>query len=440
MKLPYKLYMGDCLEVLKTKKENSIDSIVTDPPYGIGFMGKEWDRIGDTSANYTNLDKPHSYQEKFPMNKSRGRPISETNGKAQQKWHYKWAVEALRVAKPGAFLLAFGGTRTFHRLACAIEDAGWEIRDCIMYVYGSGFPKSLNIGKAVDKKLGNDRTTDSHYLAPDGKFRSSKNHKPNEEIRNKETKYGYKESGFKPTDKGFSEYEGRGTSLKPAWEPIIIARKPVEGTVVDNVLKYGTGGINIDKCRVKYEAKNEQFGKAKTDYGDKEGGFGFYEGSKKQLRTIPPDQGRFPANLIHDGSEEVLELFPNTESGRSNGNAALGVPGNNVPLRRGELISRNDDGSAARFFYCAKTSQKDREKGNYHVTVKPTDLMRYLVKLVTPPNGRVLDMFMGSGSTGKAAILEGFRFIGIEQEEKSFLISEKRIKKSFEKQQLRLFR
>lgn len=404
MKLPYKLYLGDCLEILKTKPENSIDAIVTDPPYGLGFMGKKWDKIGDTSANYTNLDKPHISQEKFPMNKSRGRPISETDGKAQQKWHYKWAKEALRVAKPGAFLLAFGGTRTSHRLTCALENAGWEIRDCIMWVYGSGFPKSLDIGKAIDKKLGNKRKDLGKH--------------PNARLTSGKVKI-CKKNGLGRLSKGESEWKGWGTALKPAWEPIIVARKPIEGTVVDNIIKYRTGGINIDKCRVEYDSNTEDFGEPNSNYENKIGGFGFYKGAKKQIRSVPKKEGRFPANLIHNGSPEVLTLFPDTISGKGNGNA---------------------DGSAARFFYCAKTSKSDREKFNEHVTVKPTDLMRYLVKLVTPPKGRILDLFMGSGSTGKAAILEDFKFIGIEQEEKSFLTAKKRLKKATEKQALRLFR
>jgi len=402
MKKQFKIYHGDCLDILKTKPECSIDAIVTDPPYGLNFMGKEWDH---------------------------GIP-----GK-------KFWKEALRIAKPGAFLLAFGGTRTYHRLACAIEDAGWEIRDCIMWIYSTGFPKSLDIGKAIDKKLGNKREDSNYYVAPDGKFRDFKNHKLNAEIRNKETKYGYKTSGYIPKTKGNSKYEGMGTSLKPSYEPIILARKPVIGTIVDNILKYGTGGINIDKCRVEYEEGGTIATNPSLRTHIKGGNGGKILSTEKESRVgIPNNIGRFPANLIHDGSEEVLELFPNAESGKSNGNAEIGEQGDNIPFRRGTITPRFDSGSAARFFYCAKTSQKDREKGNEHVTVKPTDLMRYLVKLVTPPDGKVLDMFMGSGSTGKAAILEGFKFIGIEKEEQSFLTAQKRLEKAVEKQNLRLFK
>ena len=212
-------------------QDNSLDSMVTDPPYELGFMGKTWDSTGI------------AYDVTF------------------------WK-EAYRVLKPGGYLLAFGGSRTYHRMACAIEDAGFEIRDQIMWVYGSGFPKSLNVGKAVDSLLGNEREEADHYIAPDGKWRDCNNHKPNEEIRNPETKYGYKTSGFKPATKGTSEFEGIGTALKPAHEPICVARKPLsEKTVAENCLKWGTGGINIDGCRVDFvspEDKKESTGKKST--------------------------------------------------------------------------------------------------------------------------------------------------------------------------------
>jgi DNA modification methylase len=314
-----RLICGNCLEVMPTLGEASVDSIVTDPPYGLSFMGKDWDH---------------------------GVP-------GEHFWR-----EALRVAKPGAYLLAFGGTRTFHRLTVAIEDAGWEIRDCVMWVYGSGFPKSHNL---------------------DG------------------------------------ERKGWGTALKPAWEPIIVARKAVEGTVAANVEKYGTGAINVDGCRVGTEL-------IPTRGGDKfPGVYGTYATCPESTHA-----GRWPANLIHDGGEEVTGLL----------------------------------GDAARFFYCPKASKKDREEGlkgmetkttmrygeqgqgpsaqqppkkpveqrNIHPTVKPTDLMRYLCRLVTPPGGTVLDPFMGSGSTGKAAALEGFNFIGIDLNPEYVEIAQNRIK------------
>jgi site-specific DNA-methyltransferase (adenine-specific) len=326
---PYPVHTGDCRDVLRDYPADHFDSIVSDPPYGLTFMGKGWDR---------------------------GVPGAEF-------WQ-----EALRVAKPGAHLLAFGGTRTFHRLTVAIEDAGWEIRDCISWLYATGFPKSHN--------------------GPWG-----------------------------------------GTALKPAWEPVIVARKPLSGTVADNVLRYGTGALNIDGCRVGAEG------------------------------------GRWPANVMHDGSAEVAAGFPVTAAaqasmrGERSGvvmDADWGGPNT--------LRGHNDaGGSAARFFYCSKASRTDREEGcdnlparsgfeaverkegsaglnspragasahaeavrNFHPTVKPTDLMRYLCRLVTPPAGLVLDPFCGSGSTGKAALLEGLRFVGVDLDPAHVAIAEAR--------------
>ena len=420
-----RIITGDCLAVMPTMGENSVDAIICDPPYGLSFMGKNWDH-GVPGIPY-------------------------------------W-TETLRVAKPGAYLLAFGGTRTFHRLMCAIEDAGWEIRDTIMWVYGSGFPKSLNVGKAVDKLQGNERAVVSHYVAPDGQWRDCNNHKPNEEIRNPETHYGYKTSGFRPIDKGDSAWEGWGTALKPAWEPIVVARKPVEGTVAENVLKYGTGGINIDGCRVEVaENDRHEYGVS----GDENPKYSPAYGEYGRVEYLQHKQGRFPANLIHDGSDEVMAVFPKTQPSkggyiRKTGEKQfLGLMGDGSINPPDGLC---DSGSAARFFYRAKASKQDRDEGcegielrqqdegrkegnpggdnprkrgvhkvkNNHPTVKPTALMRYLCRLVTQPGGIILDPFCGSGSTGKAAILEGFRFIGIEKESEYVEIAEKRIKHAVE--------
>jgi site-specific DNA-methyltransferase (adenine-specific) len=366
------LYCGDCRDVLPTLPENSVDSIVTDPPYGLKFMGKAWDH---------------------------GVPGVEF-------WE-----KALRVAKPGAHLLAFGGTRTFHRLTCAIEDAGWEIRDCIMWVYGSGFPKSHNVSLSIDKKLGGpDR---GHRIATASRSHPDGTLEPN----------GEQLEAYEAKMPEAAEWEGWGTALKPSWEPIIVARKPLEGTVAENVMKYRTGAINVDGCRVdvgeEVQKGNGQLGK-NACYGNMERDL-----STSGINTL----GRWPANLIHDGSEEVIALFPE-EFGSS----------------------------AARFFYCAKASKEDRDEGldgfdeknvhspssdgrvwdipgshsgpkkNNHPTVKPTDLMRYLVRLVTPPGGTCLDMFMGSGSTGKSCKMEGFGFIGIDLEDEHVDIAAARIK------------
>ena len=407
---------GDCLEIMPTLEADSIDSIITDPPYGLSFMGKNWDH-GVPGVAY-------------------------------------W-IEALRVAKPGAFLLAFGGTRTFHRLAVAIEDAGWELRDTIGWLYGSGFPKSLNIGKAVDKLQGNEREFVSGTAKPieySGKFdqRSS--------IERTKTK-------------GSSEWEGWGTALKPAWEPIVVARKPIEKTVAENVLKYGTGGINIDGCRVETDEPitNHSRGKksaiSKGKYGD--------SSEQETHQTNGQKLGRFPANLIHDGSDEVLGLFPESKSGWRNSDKPNAVEGACNSFGANNITGNhfNDSGSAARFFYCAKSSKQDRDEGcegmsdrlkltqmrsangtgeknfeggftdtirkNHHPTVKPTALMRYLCKLVTQPNGLILDPFCGSGSTGKAAIMEGFNFIGIDKEPEYVEIARRRIEA--EKKQIKMF-
>jgi DNA modification methylase len=339
------LLLGDCRERLKDLPDCSVDSIVTDPPYELGFMGKSWDSTGvayDVAV---------------------------------------WA-ECLRVLKQGGHLLAFGGSRTYHRLAVAIEDAGFQIRDQIMWVYGSGFPKSLNVAK----------------------------------------------------QDGCEVWQGWGTALKPAHEPIVLARKPLDGTVAKNVLTHGVGGINIDGCRVAYPEGEVDFDRVQRQQANGSGNtisnaFGASALVGTEIKTYK-ENGRFPANFIHDGSDEVLELFPDTKSGRlsdghKQGSGMFGLIG-------GQTIVGNyggDSGSAARFFYCAKANKKDRNEGatNNHPTVKPTDLMRYLVRLVTPPNGVVLDPFTGSGSTGKAAVLEGFNFIGVEQSAEYFEIAQARI-------------
>ena len=350
MKISFKLLQGDVRVHLAKLPNNSVDSIVTDPPYELGFMGKSWDASGiayDVTA-----------------------------------WQ-----ECLRVLKPGGHLLAFGGSRTYHRLAVAIEDAGFQIRDQIMWVYGSGFPKSLNISKAIDKTAGDAK-----------------------------------------------QWDGWGTALKPAHEPIVVARKPLEGTVANNVLTHGTGGINIDGCRVgmSNEDKTKSLNNRKPQgYELKES---IYEFGTNVVKTEQSQQGRFPANFIHDGSDEVLELFPESKSSSGSFKATdYEEKPTSTPFTRGDFVGRGDSGSVARFFYCAKANKKDRNEGldgfsaNHHPTVKPTELMRYLVRLVTPLNGTVLDPFTGSGSTGKAAVLEGFSFIGIEQSAEYVEIAKARI-------------
>lgn len=430
----YQLHLGDCLAVLKTLPDNSIDSIVTDPPYGLSFMGKKWD-----------YDVPSA-----------------------EVW-----AECLRVLKPGGHLLAFAGTRTQHRMAVRIEDAGFEIRDMIAWVYGSGFPKSMDVSKALDKAAGAEREVIGsvrRWGANASGGRGSQNANGYQESAEGAEKF---DPITAPATDAAKQWQGWGTALKPALEPITVARKPLTGTVAANVLEYGTGALNIDGCRVDAEDGGRPLREVAALRDDVQYSgnalVGRIDGSLGTSKAVgSTDKGRWPANLIHDGSEEVVALFP------ANAGAAAPVKGTesskastgNITGERERVAGafHADKGSAARFFYCAKTSKKDREEGldsfddrvlafsnqaraqlergivhdgdkynkpvirkNDHPTVKPTDLMRYLCRLVTPPNGTVLDPFMGSGSTGKAAVLEGFNFTGIEREAEYFAIAEARI-------------
>ncbi|RKO74363.1 site-specific DNA-methyltransferase [Pectobacterium parmentieri] len=405
------LHHGDCLAVLRSMPDNSVDSIVTDPPYGLRFMSKKWD-----------YDVP-----------------------SVEIW-----TECLRVLKPGGHLLSFAGTRTQHRMCCRIEDAGFEIRDMIAWVYGSGFPKSLDVSKAIDKAAGVTRETvgfDEKKLRPN---------RINRGLVNSAGGSGYHADNgatvTAPTTHEAKQWHGWGTALKPALEPITVARKPFKGTVAANVLAHGTGALNIDGCRVGMEGSRTNSSKPRAERN------GFNKGFVDGTETIVRDQGRWPANLIHDGSDEVLSAFPEAkgQQGALTGNELSGEMGSancyGKMDRRHESTPRiEDDKSAARFFYCAKISRKDRNEGlsdpgpqfqhgatlrkventattgNNHPTVKPTELMAYLCRLVTPPGGVVLDPFMGSGSTGKAAMLEGFQFIGIERESEYVEIARARI-------------
>ena len=385
---------ADCRDALAEMDENSVDACVTDPPYGLSFMGRAWDK---------------------------GVPGVEF-----------WA-EVFRVLKPGGHLLTFGGTSTYHRMAVAVEDAGFEIRDCIAWVYGSGFPKSQNVSKAIDKAAGKSGETTPTGAPVKRMIPGADQDKTGSWIKDNGREYQPGEYSA-ATDQA-AQWDGWGTALKPAMEPIVVARKPLIGTVAANVLAHGTGAINIEKSRVG---------------GD--------------------EHGRWPANLIHDGSDEVLAAFRDAggqlarESTSNTPSAGQNVYGD---MRRGSggKPPRNNGGSAARFFYCAKASKADRDFGlegmpekqwvqwqtkngtsgeassmsagrdtrrvNTHPTVKPHNLMRYLCRLVTPPEGLVLDPFMGSGSTGRAAVAEGFRFIGIEKEAEYVEIARKRVLPSY---------
>ena len=376
MEIPYTLHTGDCREVMATFAPESIDAIVTDPPYGLSFMGREWDH-----------DVP-------------GVPF--------------WA-EALRVAKPGAHLLAFGGSRTLHRLTCAVEDAGWEIRDVLMWLYGTGFPKSLDVSKAIDKAAGAER---GRYprAAFGGTFSDDGG-----------TTYGTAISNAPATDAA-RQWSGWGTALKPAYEPVILARKPLRGTVAANVLAHGTGVLNVDGCRIG-TTKNAPSSAAKDRTNVAKGA---ERGRTTSTSGFDPNVGRWPANvLLDDAAAAVLDGQSGESASSSRPRAAraetMGYGGASRDFTTGGF---DDRGGASRFFYTSKASAEDRGRwaGNDHPTVKPTDVMRWLCRLITPPGGLILDPFMGSGSTGVAAVEEGFRFVGIDLDPRHVDIAERRLR------------
>jgi len=329
--------------------------------------------------------------------------------------------EVYRVLKPGARLLSFFGTRTYHRGVVAIEDAGFEIRDQIGWLYGSGFPKSHDISKAIDKAAGAEREvvgikSDPRYLSP---RTNSPNHMDRQ--RGIEGGHGADNAAAQltaPATEAARQWDGWGTALKPAWEPIVVARKPLKGTVAQNVLEHGTGGINVDGCRVGRDP-DDVSGWSQTGSGESENRA---MSGKNYAREPKPDSpGRFPANVIHDGSDEVLAEFAKygetSKTGkRTSRSKAANVKGTAWFYDNHESTEYQDTGTAARFFYCAKASKRERGEANKHPTVKPLALMRYLVRLVTPPGGLVLDPFAGSGTTLIAARMEGMIPTGIERE------------------------
>ena len=435
------IIQGDCLEQMKKLEDNSVDAIVTDPPYGIGFMGKTWDKYDPTvnkgSFKVGTGTHPQGYV--------------AIDRNAFYDFSFKWAVECLRVLKPGGYLLSFGGTRTYHRMASAIEDAGFEIRDMIEWVYGSGFPKSLNIGKAVDKIQGNEREVVGSEQKAKPTFHSQNVGGEITEIDNIEL------------TKGTSEWEGWGTALKPAHEPICMARKPLaEKTVAENCLKWGTGGINIDESRVE---GTQEYLDGKGNPTQKQSGdvYGFAKYDKLHTRAEPNTQGRFPANLIHDNSKEVRECFPESKSQghwSKTKTTGFGKFGNGSSEYLGVGEKDKEGGNASRFFksiiYTAKASKSERNKGlenfekkkvndgrdtpidnafqrgetkrtNTHPTVKPIALMEYLIKMVTRESQIVLDPFTGSGTTLIAAKKLGRKYIGIELEPEYVKIAEARL-------------
>jgi site-specific DNA-methyltransferase (adenine-specific) len=421
--MTYQILHGNNLDILPTLADNRIDSIVTDPPYELGFMGKKWDSSGIAYS--------------------------------VELWQ-----QCLRVLKPGGHLLSFGGTRTYHRVAVAIEDAGFELRDSIAWLYGSGFPKSLDVSKAIDKAAGAERE-----VVGESQF-AARRVRPNVETSNPEAQYrmGIDNAVTAPSTPEAQQWQGWGTALKPAFEPVIVARKPIEGTVANNVLKWGTGGLNIDGSRIgRQDGDNSSAGNRTATFGTQDTNSGG-DGSGGWTQN---DSGRWPANIILDPyTAELLDEQSGDRKGfAGGGNKNAGFRSDYVGGQSGgaDLPAQyySDSGGASRFFYVAKASKRDRNEGleelegrlpafgnekgdglgrgisntkqdvprqNFHPTVKPTSLMEYLIKLVTPPNGIVLDPFTGSGSTGKAAILQGFDFIGIEMTEEYLPIIEGRLK------------
>jgi site-specific DNA-methyltransferase (adenine-specific) len=425
----YKIYNGDMLDMLQVIEPESIDAIVCDPPYELGFMNKIWDSTGIAF-------KKETWQNCF------------------------------EVLKPGGYLLAFGGSRTYHRIACAIEDAGFEIRDCVMYLYGTGFSKSYNIGLAIDKKNG----VESEVVGIATSGCNSRAYQSEKATT----------AGNYEIKKAQNEWQGWGTCLKPAYEPVIVARKPFKGSVVDNIIKYRVGGLNIDECRVKFENTQNP---ATNPLFRKQGGYKLPEKGQLSNGAIPfssskndvNELGRFPANVITDGSEEVAKGMPNTTSQYNpEGKHQNEINRENEDILKYGYKQRietgfNDSGSAMRYFYSAKASKKDRDEGldnlndgllrrvrpdknddkptglnkdprfapvvrkNIHPTCKPTELMQYLVRLVSPKGATILDPFMGSGSTGKAVMFENrerdanYKFIGIELTDEYLPIAQARI-------------
>lgn len=356
----YTLFQGSNLDVLPTLPDNSIDAIVTDPPYEIGFLGRSWDSSGIAFS--------------------------------VELW-----AECLRVLKPGGYVLAFGASRTFHRVAVAIEDAGFELRDSIAWLYGSGFPKGLNVSKGIDKAAGAEREVIGMKTAGIGTGNdfAMRQADGNNKAANKFVPI------TAPATEDAKKWDGWNTAIKPAFEPIVVGRKPLEGTVVANVLKYGTGPYNVNATRI--PVSGVELGKLEDESIPLDLGDGVVSEEKRaelvrELETL----GRYPTNVIFDESQARV------------------------------LDEQTGDLEASRFFYVAKPDRKDRHEGldasaNVHPTVKPTDLLRYLLRLVCAPGGTVLDVFNGSGSTGKAALLDGYKYVGIELTEDYLPITEARL-------------
>jgi site-specific DNA-methyltransferase (adenine-specific) len=377
------LLIGDCIEQMRTLEADSVDAIVTDPPYGLEFMGKEWDGFG-TPLGF-------------------------------QTWSEQWAREALRVLKPGGHLLAFGGTRMYHRLAAGIEDAGFEIRDTLMWLYGSGFPKSLDVSKAIDKAAGFEGK-----VVAKGKSWNNPESKDGDTARMNTSPGEY---DIKELSEAAKKWQGWGTALKPAVEPIVLARKPLIGTVAANVLTHGTGALNIDASRIGTSKEIPGSPNSKGETSGYQGGWGDRNATMSGYNA---NIGRWPANILLDEeaaamldeqsgvSKSIKNLTSDARERASVFGAGDEKGGIHTPSN-----SHGDIGGASRFFYVAKASRSERNAGlerNIHPTVKPVALMKYLIRLVVPKGGVVLDPFLGSGTTAVAAIEEGVDWIGCERE------------------------
>lgn len=405
------LYPGDCREVLRAFPDNHFDSVVTDPPYALVSITK---RFGATALS----DETQTSDRSRNGSDGYARLAKGFMGKAWDNGDAAFAVEfwaeVLRVLKPGAHVAAFGGTRTYHRLACAIEDAGFEIRDQIAWAYGSGFPKSHDVSKGIDKAAGAEREVVAIGAAVKRMIPGADQNKDGWEKTNGRE--------FTPTvtraaTEAAQVWEGWGTALKPAWEPIVLARKSLsEPTVAANVLRWGTGALNIAATRIATDPAVDDprlGGNGEWSTGAMaKSAYGKFAGDIVSSSPL----GRWPANIVHDGSPEVLAGFPDSAGqngvvdGQTSGREVYGEYG-----ARPRAEPRGDSGSAARFFYTAKADADDRI-GSKHPTVKPVDLMQYLTRLITPPRGLTLDPFAGTGTTGEAAWREGFSAVLVERE------------------------
>lgn len=404
---------GDCVEEMRQLPEASVHAVVTDPPYGINFMGKAWDAPGGMLGQMATGDEQRGA---YAYGGSYSRGYADNDNAAFGAWCETWLTECLRVLKPGGHLLAFGGTRTWHRLAVAVEDAGFEIRDSMAWLYGSGFPKSLDVSKAIDRAAGALAHESKGFIVAGQTGK----------LINPPTK-GYVPPA--PATDAAKQWQGWGTALKPAFEPIVVARKPLTGTVAANVLEHGTGALNVDACRIGTEALvNPPMGSPQNSYGG-------------YAATATAVTGRWPANVILDEHTAALvdqqsgnagasgKASGPTHAGFSKSNSRAGAFGG---MGDREPAFYGDTGGASRFFYVAKAPAEERPTGNgtAHPTVKPLDLMRWLVRLVTPPGGIVLEPFAGSGTTVEACIKEDVRCIAIEREADYLPLIDERINRN----------